>query len=141
MCNILNGENCKSVCPAVISMTQLRKQCAYWQRALRLQDWEVKLTVSRRSQFTMPRCQGVIDWVLPTRQAYITLLDPRDFPGTPFMHDIEVTLVHELLHLYVAPFHADEDTLADHAQEQMIDALAQALVRLRKQADGKRASQ
>ena len=106
---------------------QLAALCADWQRRLRLQDWDV--TVLMVPVGDMDSCShcGNIKYYLNTKEAKVSLLDPAHYCGLG-KYDIEVTLVHELLHCHFAPFAARDGSSKDSAQEQAIDAIAKALV-------------
>lgn len=111
--------------------TELRKQLAYWQKALYLQDWNIDLRVVRQwemSDFTtLAQCQ----WFIQRKDAIIQVLAPADLDGVSrrFIHgeecDYDISLVHELLHLHFAPFHKDEDEVG---HEQAINAISRGLV-------------
>lgn len=85
-----------------------------------------------------PGNQAECEWNLRMRMALIKVLDSVDWdPSTPWPQDQEQSLVHELLHLHFAPFRADDGTLENVAQEQAIDAIARALVELKRDAEGR----
>jgi len=102
----------------------------FWQRQLRIQDWDVRLSVVRYHQIpgTLGQCKARVG----SRQAIVSICDPDDIhpDASGADRDPEVTLVHELLHV---AFPADmEDGTASTTQEQAIDATARALVLLRR---------
>lgn len=78
-----------------------------------------------------PRTLGNIHWDTDKKTAVIRVLDPADYrlPAQDVLPDIEFTVVHELIHLELAPVLAplqrndanrrDEE----HAVNQMTDAL------------------
>jgi hypothetical protein len=106
---------------------------ALWQQRLELQDWHVEVTYARAWELTtqVGHCAGEIDYLVPARWACMRIRDPQDYVPTTWMpEDIERTVVHELLHLHLGPFAAEDDSPADVAQHQMINALARALVAL-----------
>lgn len=102
---------------------------AYWQRRLRIQDWDIEARVERMSSIG-PGVFGNCARNNESRHARIRLLDPDDVDTSaiPSSHDLEETMVHELLHVV---FHcASEDTESRVAFEQAIDSTARALVGL-----------
>lgn len=107
-----------------------QERLRYWQRLLRLQDWDIELRVVRRHELddAYGRCST---WSAVGR-AKIRLLDPQDFEPTidPRDRDIKVTLVHELLHLRIPADQADGSSSL--GQEQAVERIAQALVHLRR---------
>lgn len=102
---------------------------AYWMRTLRIQDWAIEVRVERLSAMG-PGLLGQCIRDDNSRHARVRLLDPQDVDteGLPSGDDLEVTLVHELLHVV---FHAASDeTEGRVAFEQAIDSTARALVAL-----------
>jgi hypothetical protein len=101
-----------------------------WQKRLNLQDWNLSVMVSRASDLK-PRTLGNVHWDLEKKTAVIRVLDPVDYrlPPDQILKDIENTVVHELVHLEMAPTLADlHRTDANRVQEEtavnrMVDAL------------------
>lgn len=108
---------------------ELVDACAKWQKALRLQDWKLAVRIARGNGLDLPPdTQGRCEWTLGRKEALIRILDPVDFPlDCSWPQDMEVTLVHELLHLHFAPFD-DFEGLKDTLSEQAINAISHALV-------------
>lgn len=95
----------------------------------------MKVRLARRWEMD-PGNQAECEWNLRKRMALIKVLDSADWdPSTPWPQDQEQSLVHELLHLHFAPFRADDGTPEDVAQEQAIDAIAKALVELKRPSE------
>lgn len=108
---------------------------AEWKRILRLEDWDIKAKICRGNGLNMPEgTQGRCEWTEKRKEAFIKLMDPTDWDSTcMYPQDMEVTLVHELIHLHCAPFDTfKESTPEDTAMEQMIVRLSQALVGLKR---------
>jgi hypothetical protein len=114
----------------ILSPEQLRERCARWQNQLRLNNWRIAVSICRRSSFNDSDAQGEVDFGLSSGKAIIRILDPVDYPDTPFEQDMEITLVHELLHLCFAPFTPNESTLSHTFMENTIEMLAQTLVEI-----------
>lgn len=106
------------------------EKLAYWQKRLSLEDWKVSVEVVRLSELK-PRTLGNIHWDTDKKTAVIRVLDPADYrlPAEDVLPDIEFTVVHELIHLELAPVLAplqrNEANRRDeeHAVNQMTDAL------------------
>jgi len=100
----------------------------YWQRQLRLEDWDVHVDVVPAYQLggDLGRCEVQHN----TRRARIRIADPATIEGdpNPSVGDMEATLVHELLHVAFPGDLSDGSTST--AGEQATEATAQALVRL-----------
>ena len=68
--------------------------------------------------------------------ALISILDPRDYPDSPFEQDMEVSLVHELLHIPLRYITEPElNSLEDIHLEAFIESMAKLLVKLSREAD------
>lgn len=124
----------------ILTQEEAQSLCAYWQALLRIQDWDVEVKIVRRPEFTNAiDCMGECNTWRIKKRAVIHLLHPEDHAifvkNSKFVtpHDMEVTLVHELLHVALAPVTMDTvkaDSPESIAEEQFIDALSRALVHL-----------
>ena len=101
-----------------------------WQKRLNLEDWKISVEVSRASDLK-PRTLGNIHWDTDKKTAVIRVLDPADYrlPFADVLQDIEFTVVHELIHLELAPVLAPlqrndaNRREEEHAVNHMTDAL------------------
>lgn len=110
---------------------QLQALCRTWQKRLRLQDWVITCRFAA-SQRESGHCLGEseVSTILKQSRIRVCPLDKAD-PDWMGNHDIEMTLVHELLHLhtaYVEPLFKGND-LAEKSVETAIDSIAEALVK------------
>jgi hypothetical protein len=65
------------------------------------------------------------------KTSLIGILAPQDFDSSEWEQDVEKTVVHELLHLHTAMFTEDNPQgLLLICEEQAVDAIAGALIRL-----------
>ena len=102
----------------------------YWQRRLNLQEWTISVVVARASDLK-PKTLGNIHWDSVKKTAVLRVLDPADYdlPSPEMFDDLEFTVVHELIHLELAPvlsrFERDEANRREeeHAVNQMTEAL------------------
>ena len=102
----------------------------YWQNRLNLKDWNVTVSVVRSTELK-PKTLGNIHWDMEKKSATIRVLDPADYqlPFRDMLDDMEFTVVHELIHLELAPvlnqFSRNEASRRDeeHAVNHMADAL------------------
>lgn len=106
-----------------------QQSCLEWQRILKLQDWDVSIKVVPHRE--AEDAWGNVHWNFQEKIADIKLLNPADQSGGMRPYCMEETLVHELLHLHFAPFNANSGTPEQLAQEQAINAIAHALVKLK----------
>jgi len=104
-----------------------------WQKRLNLQDWNISVLVSRAGELK-PKTLGNVHWDLEKKTAVIRVLDPMDYKLAPnlILRDIELTVVHELIHLEMAPTLADlHRTEANRMQEEKaVNRMADALLNL-----------
>jgi hypothetical protein len=125
--------------PGVIfTEEKLREKCAEWQKILRLQDWIINVRICREWDMLSSDCNAEIEIVLPKRMATIRVLDPVDYPDNLSEdQDMELSLVHELLHIHFWPFTERLDGLHQVAEEQAIEAISRGLVELYRGEVGK----
>lgn len=125
-----------------LTLDQARERCAYWQRVLRLQDWDVDVKIVRRAEMKT-------GWMVASatidqyRRAVIRLLDPIDYTETehwPVDRDQEASLLHELMHLHLHDLNVREfdannvQTPEWTALERACEATARALLAVDRQA-------
>jgi hypothetical protein len=102
----------------------------YWQKQLRLLDWDIRLEVVQNPKDT----EDSAAWVKKSQnyqQARITVLDSSKWPEdwTWGSNDLEVTIVHELLHVRLAYVTGKKQNC--HI-EMAVETLAMALVAARR---------
>jgi hypothetical protein len=104
-----------------------------WQKRLGLQDWNITVVVTRASELK-PKTLGNIHWELEKKTAVIHVLDPSDYhmPFQEMLKDMEFTVVHELIHLELAPVLSDlQRTDANRREEEhSVNHVADALLTL-----------
>jgi hypothetical protein len=126
--------------PEQASWTQedCERVCREWQQRLRLQDWDVRLMLVSSRELTEAKAELTV-WIPKKRVATIRLVDPSDAYLNADHYDrrdVEVDIVHELLHLYTDGILGDRstDSPENTCAEQMADAVARALVNLHREA-------
>ncbi len=116
------------------SESEAQAACEWWQKELRLQDWDIKCWIRRQHDMD-PNADGEFNLTKEHKQGWIKLLDSVDYsPNTSWPQDHERTLVHELLHYHMTSISVEEGALQEVAKEQMIELTAGALVNLRRLA-------
>jgi hypothetical protein len=99
----------------------------YWQKRLQLQDWNVYILLSRPVDLRRGTL-GNIHWDMEKKSATIRVMDASGYPPdvTAMLKDMQVTVVHELVHLELASLPVSD---ADRSnQEYAIDHLTDALL-------------
>jgi hypothetical protein len=116
---------------------ELKSLCSEWQERLRLRDWKVVARIKRVASFDVSNMQGECSWTLENKTAFIKILDTIDYSDDcVFPQDQEKTLVHELLHLHFAEWtNESKDCRTPVHGEQGIDCIAEALIKLKRQAE------
>ncbi len=116
-----------------MSERSLRKKLAWWMAELDI-SWDIELCIKRFDE--MKGIHGRVYMTEEKRMACIWLLDPRDTdPDEMRRYDPEVTLVHELVHIMLAPFSKDKvGTHRDIVSEQCVHATSKSLVRMSRAA-------
>lgn len=114
-------------------LEEFRERCykiiATWKPRLGLSDWQIELQVEKEPRGSTI-AWTIYDWTMKKATVGVTaaiLTHKYDFEV-----DVEESLVHELLHLVLAPVapDADEDDLVFSTFEQILNTLARALVEL-----------
>jgi hypothetical protein len=104
-----------------------------WQKRLNLQDWNISVVVVPASELK-PKTLGNVHWELDKKTATIHVLDPADYrlPFKEMLQDMEFTLVHELIHLELAPVLADlhRSDANRRDEEHAVNHVADALLNL-----------
>jgi hypothetical protein len=107
----------------------------YWQKRLNLQDWKVSLLVVRTTDLK-PKTLGNIHWDLDKKTAVIRVLDPADYtlPFHEMLDDMEFTVVHELIHLQLAPVlnQVSRNEASRRDEEHAVNHMAEALLKLQR---------
>ena len=116
----------------IFTEDELVDLCREWQERLRLEHWDIALRIARACDFTNEG-DAEITWVLSKAKAIMKILDPVDYPAGPFKQDMEISLVHELLHLHFAPFdHSTDGSMENTMMERATDHIAITLVNLKR---------
>ena len=101
---------------------RLVDQMKSWQKRLGLDDWTMTLQVVRQGEID-PNAWGSSHWDARARTATIQVLDPRDYNlrGADLRLDMECTIVHELVHIQVAPLEPHGGQVLEDVVNKIID--------------------
>lgn len=111
---------------------ELQDALAYWQKALRLQDWHVTVKYDKLASFDTLSTMGAIKHYYPQMGAAIRLVPPDQISSDGFGCEApECLIIHELLHLHFQPFMESEEGPRKDAQEKAINMISQALYKLK----------
>jgi hypothetical protein len=117
----------------LLAESYTNERLAIWQRRLNLQDWNVTVVMARATELK-PKTLGNIHWDLPKKTAVSHVLDPADYhlPYREMLQDMEFTVVHELIHLELAPVLSDlqRSDANRRDEEHSVNHMADALLKL-----------
>lgn len=108
----------------------LGDQLAFWQKTLKLQDWDIKISFWPHAALNGEVCH--ITWLRDQKTASLAMRMPEDIPPIERdwpegeAADYDISLVHELLHLKCV----DLESEVEWAEEQLANHLSRALVSL-----------
>jgi hypothetical protein len=102
---------------------------AVWRQRLKLEDWRISIVRTRLSDLP-PKTMGGIRWDKTRKTAVIWVLDPADYrlPFREMLDDMELTIVHELVHLDIASLPHSEAHRG--SEEHAVSGIAEAMLRL-----------
>jgi len=100
-----------------------------WQERMNLRDWDLRVELLRADQLE-PKTLGNIHWDTDVKKATIGVLSPLDYPlpYNAMLADMEVTVVHELVHLQLASLPRSE--ASRRTEERAVNEIAATLLRL-----------
>jgi hypothetical protein len=81
----------------------VRRELAIWQERMNMDDWKIHVELTRASDLE-PNTLGNSNWDLDTKEATVHVMSPYDYklPFQAMLDDMEVTVVHELVHIQLA---------------------------------------
>ena len=104
----------------------LAQKLQSWQKRLKLEDWNVTITLTPRAALK-PGTMGGIKWDKKKHTAVMAIIAPADYNMTEaaMLADMEFTIVHELVHLELASLPKSEASRSNEefAVNQLTDAL------------------
>ena len=113
-------------CATPRTMEFLNTRLSFWQQRLNLQDWKLAVVQSHPTELK-PETLGNIHWDKDNKLATIHVLAVSDYKTAcpAALEDMELTVVHELIHLTLAPLRSANTnrTEEEHAVNQIADAL------------------
>jgi hypothetical protein len=120
--------------PTVAEQRQLAQRfvderLAVWRQRLNLEDWRISAVLTPLNELA-PKTLGGIRWDKTKKSAVIWVLDPSDYalPFREMLNDMELTIVHELVHLELASLPRSQANRG--GQERAISGIAEAMLKL-----------
>ncbi len=105
------------------------ERLAVWQDRMDLKDWQIRVEVVRSDRLE-PKTLGNIHWDSDLKSATIFVLSPEDYklPHDAMLNDMELTIVHELVHLELASLPRSD--ASRRVEEHAVNAISSALLKL-----------
>lgn len=102
----------------------MKKRMKYWQKQLRLQDWDIDIKKAKPKRLKIKGAAGQVEYSVDLKVATILISDElKD------KREIEHTIIHELLHLHLAPISQFcEGDCYETYEEQAIESITKALL-------------
>lgn len=96
---------------------------------MNLKDWDIRVELLRADHLE-PRTLGNVHWDRDTKTATIGVLSPLDYqlPHNAMLADMEVTIVHELVHIELASLPRSDASRG--TEEHAVHEITSALLRL-----------
>ncbi|MGC9948969.1 MAG: hypothetical protein ABSF64_21585 [Bryobacteraceae bacterium] len=106
----------------------LDARLAFWQQRMGLTEWKISMVLSHAGDLK-PKTLGNVHWDSIQKTAVIRALDASDYRVSchEALPDMEMTLVHELVHLELASL--PRSPASRHEEELAVNRLADALMR------------
>lgn len=73
----------------VLDIEEVSALCVEWQERLDLSHWRIAVRICRGREMPLPDVQASSDISLQMEYALISMLDPVDYPLSPFEQDME----------------------------------------------------
>ena len=110
----------------------LEEKLRVWQDRMNLKQWDLRVHLVRADKLE-PKTLGNIHWDTDAKVATICVLDPADYnlPDKEMLADMEVTVVHELVHLELASLPRSD--ASRRTEEHAVNEIANALLRMARQ--------
>ncbi len=119
----------KVLAPKEAAQVFIDERLTVWRQRLKLDEWQITPTMVLRDDLK-PKTLGGIRWDKSKKSATIWILDPSAYrlPFCPMLDDMEMTIVHELIHLKLAALPRSEASRS--SEEYAVNGIAEALMSL-----------
>lgn len=105
----------------------IAERLGVWRERLKLNEWSISPALTSREELKL-RTLGGIRWDKAKKSAVVWILDPAYYqlPICEMLDDIEMTIVHELIHLKLASLPRSEASRS--SEEHAVNGIAEALL-------------
>ena len=110
----------------------VNERLSIWTKRLNLEDWQISIIMTRRDDLKANTLGG-IRWDKGKKSAVVKVQDPADYrlPFAQMLEDMELTIVHELVHLELSSLPRSEASRS--TEERAVNGIAGALLKLDRQ--------
>ncbi len=107
----------------------VNERLSVWSKRLNLEGWQISVIITRRDDLKENTLGGV-RWDNGKKSAVIKVQDASDYrlPVREMLDDMELTIVHELVHLELSSLPRSEASRS--SEEKVVNEIAGALLRL-----------
>lgn len=109
----------------------VQEKLALWLDRMNMEDWKIQAKLVRTNELE-PNTLGNVHWDLDAKEATIRVLSAYDYklPFSAMLDDMQVTVVHELVHIQLANLPRSEASRGQ--EEHAVVELTSALLRMAK---------
>jgi hypothetical protein len=110
----------------------VNERLSVWSKRLNLEGWQISVVMTRRDDLKANTLGG-IRWDKGKKSAVIKVQDASDYrlPFGDMLDDMELTIVHELVHLELSSLPRSEASRS--SEEHAVNGIAGALLKLDRQ--------
>jgi hypothetical protein len=107
----------------------VEEKLALWRQRLKLEEWRVSVVMAQQSDLA-PKTLGAVKWDKAKKNAVIFVLGPSEYrlPFCEALEDMELTVVHELLHLELTSLPRGQASRS--SEEHAVNGIAEAMLGL-----------
>jgi hypothetical protein len=117
-----------------LTLKQLRSYLAKWQPRVRLEDWTITIrwATAKECEEDLKELIGLCYAYDEIKTAEILIRHPKHMEDEEDLghRDIEITTLHELLHLHMRPFRTEEGSLLEDVEENIVHTVSTLLAAL-----------
>ncbi len=105
------------------------ERLSVWQERMAMKDWHIQVTLVKPEQLE-PQTLGDVHWDTDQKSATISVLSPESYKltGKAMLDDMEVTVVHELVHIELASLPRSDSSR--RIEEHAVVSIARALLKM-----------
>lgn len=119
----------------ILTLKQLESRGRYWQKILRLEDWEIFYKIVDEFSDGKDKA-GECRVAELHKAAVVSIVAPYNFKQYEWPQDMELDLLHELCHVHFYAWPGGSDNMATREEEWAVQCFSQALLQLDRERRG-----